>query len=242
MSLSLPAPRRHPWRSAAILLALAAIISTPCLMLMGSAKAVTTVDVPGELEVSIDTAANSVGPVVGGVFTPLTTQPVLTLGDVLAVGDTFALVTPTGWSFDTSTGDVTMGGGAGCTLSAPVRTATAITYTVETLPCTPGDTITWSNVAVQPDNGFTSAAGDLSFVSTVSGADNSNVGTLTGLPGEAIVLHVLSASTGGVAGGDIEVTVAARDQFGNQVASYAGSKNLTFSGPGTSPLGDDPSH
>ena len=63
--------------------------------------------------------------------------------------------------------------------------------------------------------------------------------SLTVNAGSATRFEVTGTATM-TAGGTNELTITARDSYGNVDISYSGSKSLTFSGPGTAPGGQVP--
>ncbi|MBS1890862.1 MAG: fibronectin type III domain-containing protein [Actinobacteria bacterium] len=72
-------------------------------------------------------------------------------------------------------------------------------------------------------------------VKVTEGSTSSATVSITAAPGTAASLKVTAASTTPVAGATDNLTTTALDAYGNTATSYAGNKNITFSGPEASP-------
>ena len=98
-----------------------------------------------------------------------------------------------------------------------------------------------SGTATLPANSITLRKAE---TTTLTAADNSGSPTITGTSGNFTVspavaanLLLAAATTTPGAGAANNLTITARDAFGNTAMSYAGSKNLTFSGGAIAPDG-----
>jgi hypothetical protein len=136
----------------------------------------------------------------------------------------------------------------------------ADTYGNTTTSYTGGHTLTFSGPAKAPNGtspkypttstSFSSGVGNASITlydaqtttltvtqSTISGTSASF--TVAPTSAEEFGLGTPATQTAGVA---FNLTLTAKDEFGNVVTSYEGSKAVTFKGPGTSPAGNTPSY
>ena len=167
----------------------------------------------------------------GGTLTNIATQPTITVTSIANSLDHFAISTisspqtagtaitgititaqtPSNGTVTTFTGTVTYGGTAGIT-------GTSASFTAGVL----------SGVSVTP----TTAGSNLTF--TVSdGSGHTGSSTFNVNPGNATQLVITGSSTQ-TAGTTQNLTITAEDANGNTATTYAGSKNLTFSGASSS--------
>ncbi len=91
---------------------------------------------------------------------------------------------------------------------------------------------TYGNVYTSANSGTWTVTGDYGGLTDTA--------SLTVNAGSAARLEVTGSSTM-TAGATNELTITARDSYGNVDTSYSGLKSLTFSGPGTAPGGQVPS-
>jgi len=139
---------------------------------------------------------------------------------------------------------------SGTSVAVASVTTTQITFTV-TSSSTSGviNNLTWQNVRVRPTAGTPLASGNITKTGTATMTavtGTTNFGTLTEVAGAVNKLVVtmpgqtftpgtgnIGSPTARTAGTQFGISsITAADQFFNVVASYAGSKSLSYAGPG----------
>ena len=194
-------------RFSAVLLA-SLILSLLPFASVSAAIAVTT---PGTASVSSDTFTS------GSTALPSIVVTEDGAGQLTAAG-TIILNAPAGYDFDTSGADPTppSTGGNGLTASFTSRTASLITYTIGAAS-TSASSLTLGGIRVKADAGTPMAAAG-SITNTGTTGPGGNWGTLTQVPGAAILtFQVAPSPTTLTAGVDFTTspTVRSQDLYGN---------------------------
>ena len=202
----------------------------------------------GGTGISIDTTSGTANEHTGsGAFTSLTSNIIITepATSTIALGvHTFSL--PAGWEFDTSS-QVTVGSNAaesGLNYIPQNIIPNTSTFSIRILNVSTDvpAILSFGNIKVRPTgtnpatiNGkhiYHSAGIITGVVNGTDGADGENFGDLSTVPGTATHLKVTTDVGTINAGGTVNATIRAYDQFDNLVSyganNYTGSKNLTF--------------